>query len=400
MMSNDLVKITFSDATLKMAQGNVQVFITPELEEWMSKQKWTGGTQLALFKRGRGLRGLKHLIETIRDKKGDAKLIFNRKYSRETDGAFYINFHDYTKLAQQKFRALYRETGLDAAGLFLSSEFPYWFEYDENHITTAQMNKVNQNLPDVLSKVSKTEKNKRVVLKHALEYFNSLIEGGRIQSKDIESWVPDLRASSNIAFLQSKIDELKKRLNRKPDYLETAGKNSWQNWIRRNSWIFGARHRTLIEKQKVGFDSIPDYLFPTIDGFLDILEIKRPSHKAIVEDTSHAGSHIWSAKTNEAIGQVVTYLHEIELHQLSIQQKINEEYPDLFDESNLSVIKPRAFILIGRSNEWEPKEKRAFRELNYSLHGIEVLTYDDLLTRGQHIVDMYSKDFSGDGENL
>jgi len=35
---------------------------------------------------------------------------------------------------------------------------------------------------------------------------------------------------------------------------------------------------------------MPDFIFPTLDGFVDILEIKLPSKEVIVEDASHAGS--------------------------------------------------------------------------------------------------------------
>ena len=41
---------------------------------------------------------------------------------------------------------------------------------------------------------------------------------------------------------------------------------------------------------------MPDYLFPTLDGFVDILEIKLPSFEVIEEDVGHIGSWVWSGK--------------------------------------------------------------------------------------------------------
>jgi uncharacterized protein (UPF0254 family) len=35
---------------------------------------------------------------------------------------------------------------------------------------------------------------------------------------------------------------------------------------------------------------MPDYLFPTLDGFIDILEIKLPEDDVIIKDTNHIGS--------------------------------------------------------------------------------------------------------------
>jgi len=103
-----------------------------------------------------------------------------------------------------------------------------------------------------------------------------------------------------------------------------------------------------------------------------------------------ANGTIWSSKASEAIGQVVTYLHEIELHQLELKQKIERAYRDKFG-SGIFSIKPRGFILIGTKEGWNEEMLEAIRKLNYSLHGIEVITYTDLLTRGREIIEMYSR---------
>ena len=134
--------------------------------------------------------------------------------------------------------------------------------------------------------------------------------------------------------------------------------------------------------------SLPS-MFPTFDGFLDILEIKLPKFDVIKQDPSHAGSWAWCPETNKAIGQVVNYLQEMEKGQLQLADKINEKYGKDYDITIYSV-KPRAFIVIGNSVTWNPVQKKALRNLNYSLHGIQVLTYFDLLTRGESIIAMLS----------
>ena len=86
---------------------------------------------------------------------------------------------------------------------------------------------------------------------------------------------------------------------------------------------------------------MPDYSFPTIDGFIDILEIKLPSDEVITEDASHTGAWKWTSETNRAIGQVVNYLTEIDRLRLEIERKIEEE-----QGQRISFLKPRAYILI------------------------------------------------------
>lgn len=97
------------------------------------------------------------------------------------------------------------------------------------------------------------------------------------------------------------------------------------------------------------------------------------------------GAYRWSPEANEAIGQVVNYLYEMELHQLEIAKSISQQRG--FD---FTTIKPRAFILIGLSTDWDLEKREAFRKMNFSLHGMEVLTYTELFSRGEKLIKMYS----------
>ena len=167
-------------------------------------------------------------------------------------------------------------------------------------------------------------------------------------------------------------------------YSETIGDDSWQKWIYQNNWLFGVNYKEPIEKTKINITGImPDYLFPTLDGFVDVLEIKLPDNEVINKDTSHPGSWKWSADTNVAIGQVVNYLSEIDRMRLEIEKNIKNEYG-----YDISLLKPRAYILIGDSSGWNSNKKEGLRKMNHALHGIEVLTYKDLLDRGNQAINI------------
>ena len=144
-------------------------------------------------------------------------------------------------------------------------------------------------------------------------------------------------------------------------------------------------YTSTIEKAKISISgSMPDYLFLTADNFVDVLEIKLPEEDAIVVDTHHAGSFKWSPTTNEAIGQVVNYIDSIERLQLEIEREILRVYG-----LKVSCVKPRAFILIGTKTGWDDFRRSGLRRLNSALHGVEVLTYTDLIQRGKEIAEMY-----------
>jgi len=198
---------------------------------------------------------------------------------------------------------------------------------------------------------------------------------------------PSLITKLSYARIQSTKRKIVEELNTRlltGGYSETTGNDSWQKWIYQNNWLFGVNYKKPIEKIKINITGImPDYLFPTLDGFVDVLEIKLPDHEVINMDTSHSGSWKWAEKTNIAIGQVINYLGEIDRSRLEIEKNVKDKYG-----YEISLLKPRAFILIGNSDGWDSDKKEGLRKMNHALHGIEVLTYKDLLDRGNQAINI------------
>src|SRR3989344_3755581 len=366
--------------------NGIVIFIDESLHKKLETEKaGEGGTMLQLFQKGMAVRGLKHLITLLKENNNQKKIVITENPTTKSDTEWLINYDDYRSTTSKRFYSFYRETGLDVARLYLNSKFPDDFTYSsDSQLTEAQVKKVDKNLPGILKKLEKKAKNKKEILKSTTGIIQGLKEKRSLLKTEVDQ-LETLQNESNIAVMLNNIKELEKRLSSGKQYRETSGNNSWQTWIYSRNWMFGSYYLKPIEKQRVGLDSIPDYLFPTIDGFLDILEIKLPTQDVIQEDNSHSGSYMWTSKSSGAIGQVVTYLSEIELNQLMLQQKIKEKY-----DLDLNVLKPRAYVLIGNNDGWSQSKKRAFRTLNYSLHGIEVLTYSDLKNRANQIVKIYN----------
>jgi hypothetical protein len=90
------------------------------------------------------------------------------------------------------------------------------------------------------------------------------------QNSDITSHIAK---AYDITKRKGIIEEFKKRLL-DDTISETTGDNSWQKWISRNSWLFGANYLPPIEKAKINVCGImPDFIFPTRDRFIDILAL-------------------------------------------------------------------------------------------------------------------------------
>lgn len=244
-------------------------------------------------------------------------------------------------------------------------------EYGENRYTVAD--------PD---SVIITDENKVAYIKKIInagydeDVWNSLAESN-------PSLVIKLSYAKIQSTKQAVIEELGLRLST-GTFMETSGDDSWQKWIYKNNWLFGVNYKKPIEKTKINITGVmPDYLFPTLDGFVDILEIKLPDDEVILKDTCHAGSWKWTSETNIAIGQVVNYLGEIDRLRLEIERNVKTEYG-----YEISLLKPRAYILIGDSTSWVSAKKEGLRKMNHALHGIEVLTYKDLLDRGNQSLNI------------
>lgn len=388
MSTNPLIQVDVQNKRSFSKLGTVTVFLTDKIKAQLEGEITKSGENLfTLFGKGMALRGFKHLVETIREKEPHKKIVFTHEQTEATSDEIRISYDDYKKSASDKFFTFYRETGLEAAAYYLNFCFPDKFEYDKTKVTQRDLKQIDKNFSKILETVPKKRKNQKALIDQTSKVIDDLTKKKRLLKQEVED-LEKIRNKSNIFFFQSKLDELKQRFTKK--YHETRGKNSWQRWIYANNWLFGINYQPPIEKQKINISgSMPDYSFPTMDGFLDILEIKLPTMDVITPDSSHVGSYTWSSDTNKAIGQVVTYLSEIELYQLHLKEEIKRVY-----RLDLYLIKPRSYILIGNKDGWSKDQHKALRKLNYSLHGIEVISYTDLIQRGKEIVESYTKNYN------
>lgn len=360
------------------------VYFTDDYYKELEKGKTKDGkSYLSLVATGRGVRGFKHLLETLAIKDSKAKTVFTNRETCKENGNWYINLDEYKKSVSSQFFSLYRETGLDGSLNYLSQKMPMHFTYDKTRLTDSDMRKISKHLPEVFTKIT-TREHKSEMISRTSQIVTDLGKKRKKLKAEIED-LTTIKNSSNIASIISSLGELDERLTNGKAYFETKGTNSWQSWLKSHSWIFGVLYNEPFEKQRVGFGNIPDFLFPTIDGFIDLYEIKLPTEEVIIADSSHSGSFAWSSTANRAISQCVNYLHEIELHQLELAKRIGDAY-----NIEVNFLKPRAFVVIGSDSKLDTNSKKeALKRLNYSLHGIEVITYDDLKRRGKQMLKIY-----------
>ena len=170
--------------------------------------------------------------------------------------------------------------------------------------------------------------------------------------------------------------------------IETQTQESfWQDWFSKNKWVLGSEYLNILPERDIDVNDIADYLVRSIDGFLDVVEIKKPNLQFWTKPDSH-GNLCPTASLTAAITQCLNYLYRIELQSNSV---------DFLERvGDTKTVKPQCMLVYGRSNDWAESEYKALRILNAAHHQLHIITYDQLLTRAKQLLGVSDKDETED----
>ena len=155
----------------------------------------------------------------------------------------------------------------------------------------------------------------------------------------------------------------------------------WQEWLKRNDWVLGSEFVKILDEREIDTANITDYLMQAYDGFLDVIEIKRPERSLrFWADTKDHGNYIPSSDLTKAVTQATKYIYEVEREANSV--KFLERV------GNVKTIKPRCVLIFGRSCNWNDEKREAFRIMNSSYHNLTIMTYDHVLLRAKRILEI------------
>jgi hypothetical protein len=182
-----------------------------------------------------------------------------------------------------------------------------------------------------------------------------------------------LKARFNLKKLQQLAEDLQKRI-------ETDNSESrWQDYLRQNILHLQPSYIELIPKASVEVpgSSYPEFFLITYDGYLDILEIKTP-FTALLSYDKNRKKYDWGPDIAQAIARVENYIQAISDIGDELRKKVKDGYG-----IELHIIKPRGIIVAGNSAQLEGKQSMQddFGLLNQELKNVNLVTYDELLTR-------------------
>lgn len=153
----------------------------------------------------------------------------------------------------------------------------------------------------------------------------------------------------------------------------------FQNWIESNLWVFGVEYIKQHDARKIALFSEGDLLMESVDGYLDLIELKRPKHTLLKFDNSHK-CYYPHPDLSQVIGQSLFYLQKLEEYKLNLER-----------EYEVKVIMPRIKVIIGNNASFGDEEKDCFRMLNSNLNSIQLITYNDLVNFGKLILATYEE---------
>lgn len=152
--------------------------------------------------------------------------------------------------------------------------------------------------------------------------------------------------------------------------------NLWGKYLKKNLFLLDSKYVKILQELNVILRGSRNVDFGMIDtkGYLDIFEIKKPDTPILAADTDR-GNYYWHTSTVKAIVQAEKYLFNAERKASNLAEDISRE-----ERISVKVVKPRAILITGHSDQLDSDEKRDdFKVLRQSLKNIDIILYDELL---------------------
>ena len=135
-----------------------------------------------------------------------------------------------------------------------------------------------------------------------------------------------------------------------------------------------------------------DYLFVDVNGYCDVVEIKKPFSSCIISDTPYRDNYIPKRELTGAIMQVEKYLFNMNKMGISLEKKITKDrQSELPPNLEIKIANPKGFVILGRTDSNMDVEKKLDLEVIKKKYAniIDILSYDDLCDRLERIIEKF-----------
>jgi hypothetical protein len=161
----------------------------------------------------------------------------------------------------------------------------------------------------------------------------------------------------------------------------SSGESDLQRFIEENPWLLGLDYAHIRPRRQIP-RGIVDFILERFDGFHDLLELKSPQDPIVIAPEASklpppASDYALSPVLAGALAQVHVYRDILTTDFAAAERLYGLEHTR----------DPRAIIVIGRAEVLPDHRRSVLRELNRSLHRVEVVPYDVLARRADAVLD-------------
>lgn len=191
-------------------------------------------------------------------------------------------------------------------------------------------------------------------------------------------------------------DNLVELLNREQGVKEAVWQEQIHGLLRLLYPKYIAGVREIVIKGVDRHDKRPDFLLVDANGYIDILEIKKPSVQLLTKQSSYRNSYVPVRDLAGAIQQIEKYIYCLNAGGKDGEQNLQKQLADKIPSSvTPKVVNPQGILLLGRSKDFNHQQKTDFELIKRQYkHIAEIMTYDDLLQRIDNIIAALSQELN------
>ena len=146
-----------------------------------------------------------------------------------------------------------------------------------------------------------------------------------------------------------------------------TNEEEYQVYLEEHPVLIDPLAMNVIDKQKLGIEYITDFVIETLKGDYILVEIEKPQDKIFTQ----AGD--FSSNFSHAFGQVLDFIEWVESNIAYAQTTLP------------GISAPKGLLIIGRDADLTDQTRKKLRRFNRNSNSIEVLTYDDILSRSESL---------------
>lgn len=136
-----------------------------------------------------------------------------------------------------------------------------------------------------------------------------------------------------------------------------------------------------------GNNKRPDFIMVDANGFIDVMEIKKPTVEILSRQPSYRNNYVPSREFSGTVQQIEKYifcLTVLNREKDVFFRKLQERLPDGILPQ---VVNPKGILLLGRSENFNEQQTRDFELIRRQYKSIaDIMTYDDLVQRFERII--------------